>query len=158
MYNTDFIEGDDRYCLYSYTVDSESKNLRITHHHLIKYCIRIDLIAYIKGEASKDQKSISFSDLKDKNVSVNELFKFSTSIDTLERYQMYLMNITTRDNADHIQRFYNCTRPLFGHLCLFKFDIESSSFAHNIWYAIQPPFDPGSSHTSDPVSLNMSAH
>jgi len=107
-------------------------------------------MVYYEDEASNNQKSISFSDLKKNNVSVNELLKYSTSIDTLERYQMYLIDNITNGNIDRLQRFYYCTPPFFGPVCQFKFDREDLSFTQNIALSIWPPFDYGSTHTTDP--------
>ena len=52
----------------------------------------------------------TFDELKQKNISVEQLFDWSASIDLIENYQIYLNNISlTFVN----QTFYNCSLPRF---------------------------------------------
>ena len=59
----------------------------------------------------------TFDELKQKNISVEQLFHWSASIDLIENYQIYLNNISlTFVN----QTFYNCSLPRFGSQCQYE--------------------------------------
>ena len=65
----------------------------------------------------KSISKLTFDELKQKNISVQQLFHWSAPIDLIENYQIYLNNISlTLVN----QTFYNCSLPRFGPQCQYE--------------------------------------
>lgn len=132
MYKTDqqMFEEEDQNCLYHYKYNSiEDSNIQT--HHLYSYCIRNNNVsAYNLREMWNINSSpISFSELRAYKITSHQLFLWSAPIDLIENYQIYLINSSETAFTLGSQRFYNCTWPLFGSFCQFKFDILHRSFA-----------------------------
>ena len=56
-------------------------------------------------------KTNHIDQLAEKNITAEELYQWSASIDLIEQYQLYLND----------QTFYNCTLPYFGSQCQYVF-------------------------------------
>jgi len=137
MYNTDeqiYTDVDGSYCIYYYTyfiLDSEY----YPQHHLYTYCIRSS--RYLKVGSIGIQSFMTFNELRQKNIASYDLVSWSAPIDIIERYEMYLKNISTGNDS---QRFYNCTWPLFGPVCQFRFSIQHNLLPHLIQNSMRLPF------------------
>ena len=60
---------------------------------------------------------LTFIQLKTRNITTEQLYSWSTPIDLIEDYQIYLnTNVTSLSN----KRFYNCTLPKFGLHCQYE--------------------------------------
>jgi hypothetical protein len=121
MYNTD--HGRDGYCLLYY-VDSDDSDLFPLRpgHQIIPYCLRSSeesiSIASLSSSAII-HSTISFAELREKNISSELLILWSAPIDQAESYQIFLYNASNSSSeADSL--FYNCTFPWFGPFCRFE--------------------------------------
>jgi len=66
----------------------------------------------------KTISKFSFDQLKQKNITVQQLFHWSAPIDLIENYQIYLNNISSLTFVN--QTFYNCSLPKFGPQCQYE--------------------------------------
>ncbi|CAF0930165.1 unnamed protein product [Adineta steineri] len=115
-------------CLYHATasIDNNKKPYQI-----IRYCLS-EWASEWKIENSRDE-NFTFSELRNRNITGQQLYLWSAPLDLIERYQFYLnqpLNSTKTDIETEL--FYNCTFPWFGPVCQYMFDqYESnhSSFA-----------------------------
>ena len=140
MYYTDtnmFNAMGDGYCLYyhsSILVHTEYS----VQHHLYPYCFRSP--DDLEIESNSVHSSITFSQLRERRITAEQLYLWSAPMDVIERYQMYLINTSVDNSTTDSQRFYNCTWPLFGPGCQFYFNIKHSSFQELLLNAMRLPF------------------
>ncbi|UJR29703.1 hypothetical protein I4U23_017251 [Adineta vaga] len=65
----------------------------------------------------------TFAELKEQNITSEQLYYWSAPIDIIERYQFYLNQLSiTNSHFLGKEIFYNCTLPWFGPLCQYQFD------------------------------------
>ena len=110
-------------CIYAYLVDGgkETGKRYIANSHLIPYCRRLDdgeedeKVSYLAG--GNVEKVISFKELKDQNISSEQLLQWFAPIDLAEKYQM---------NFTNSEKFYNCSSSWFGSRCQYRFVFDSS--------------------------------
>lgn len=127
LYNTNPVSETNLYydCLYYNAFDNI-----VTHnivdvskifHQVIPYCIRpLNKIKEPEAEIiSNIYSNFTFEDLKDHNVTVQDLLLWSASIDLVERYQNYLDTPTAILASE---KFYNCIFPWFGPYCQYTFN------------------------------------
>jgi len=94
MYNTDNYQNG--YCLSYYVIEKfrpilfdanyESKSC----HQLISYCLRYSNEDDLRINDITDEFGLNFSELKEKNLTIDQLLSQSVSIDFAEHYQMFL--------------------------------------------------------------------
>ncbi|CAF1500164.1 unnamed protein product [Adineta ricciae] len=60
------------------------------------------------------------------NITSNDLYLWSTSIDTIEQYEIYL---ETKDFSLSKWTFYNCTLPRFGSKCQYEFSFYHENYS-----------------------------
>jgi hypothetical protein len=109
-------------CLYAYFIDAgkETGKRYIQNYHLIPYCQRPeseeqnDIIYPIHENIAK---TINFKELKEQNITSEQLLKWYSPIDIAEKYEM---------NLNDSDIFHNCSSPWFGSLCQYKFDYNLS--------------------------------
>ena len=65
--------------------------------------------------------NITFAQLRHKNITSELLLSWSASVDTAEKYQIYLDNYSLLSPENEIV-FHNCTPPWFGPFCRFAID------------------------------------
>jgi len=93
--------------------DSAEKKLDVEN---LFYCLS-ESPSQFHINIDKSISKLTFDELKQKNISVQQLFHWSASIDLIENYQIYLNNISlTFVN----QTFYNCSLPRFGPECQYE--------------------------------------
>ena len=65
-----------------------------------------------------------FAELSKQNITSEDLYRWSASIDLIEDYQLYLnQQLTTSTDLSLAETvFYNCTLPRFGPLCQYEFE------------------------------------
>lgn len=66
------------------------------------------------------------------NISSEQLYRWSTPIDLIERYEFFLNNSITMDDIEKDVYYYNCSYPWFGPMCEYTFDqheADNLSFA-----------------------------
>lgn len=129
MYKTSesksFFDIPDHDCLYYLTLDQpipSSHNSLITPVSIVKsiqiidYCRRVPMNLSYPMHSST---AFTFQQLKQMNLSSNDLYKWSAPIDVIEDYQFYIdTNLNT--SSSHI--FYNCSKPWFGPRCQYTFN------------------------------------
>jgi len=69
------------------------------------------------NENNIDQK-MTFGELSKQNITSQQLYLWSTPIDLIEQYQLYLNQLQNSKNTTMAKEiFYNCTLPYFGDKC-----------------------------------------
>jgi hypothetical protein len=88
LYNTNVpYNGDDKDCLYSFTLNSA-----INEWQLVPYCIRHNVSSSDDGDdRCYGDDDYTFDQLKLKNVDSHHLYKWNAPIDTINDYQKYLV-------------------------------------------------------------------
>lgn len=91
---------------------------------IIPYCIRPEpdedlTLTFLNVNSA----SYTFSELRLKQITSEQLVEWSASIDLVENYEMYLRN---SNELSANETFHNCSRPWFGQFCQFKFDEDRS--------------------------------
>jgi hypothetical protein len=110
-------------CLHAYLIDAgkEKGKHYIRNVHLIPYCRRPDdneeqdEVLYTVGENIAE--TITFKELKKRNVTSDQLLKWFAPIDVAEKYEM---------NINDSDVFHNCSLLWFGSLCQYKFSYDIS--------------------------------
>ena len=102
-----------------------STKKEMTSHEVISYCLSESSSQWHLKENNVDQK-FTFVQLHQQQVTSEQLYFWSASIDVIERYQLYLNQLKTDypSRSMSSQLFYNCTWPRFGSFCQYSFDIE----------------------------------
>jgi len=95
------------------------------------FCLS-DLPSTLKIEPSNSIKTFTFQQLKIQNITSEDLYFWSTPIDIIEQYQLYL-NTNNTVLAERI--FYKCILPRFGPQCQYQlmfYDSQLSSLYENL--------------------------
>ena len=127
LHNTDEIFDDnslDFDCLY-YRVSNEKlayQELSNVINDLIPYCFRpinnYEKIFFQNLFLNTFDQKLTFEELRFYNISAEELLFWSSPIDLVEKYELYLNKI---DLSLSNEFFYNCTKPWFGLQCQYSF-------------------------------------
>ena len=71
--------------------------------------------------------SFSFETLRKLNVTPEEMLRWSSPIDQVEKYSIFLLD----SQRFALETFFNCSSPWFGHRCEYSFDLgENLSFSN----------------------------
>ncbi|CAF2931593.1 unnamed protein product [Rotaria sp. Silwood2] len=102
-------------------VPASVKNAKITRE-IISYCIT-ELLSEFHLTGNDLFPKFTFLELSKQNITSQQLYNWSASIDLVERYQFYLNQLSTTSNEKSLetQIFYNCTLPRFGSMCQYEF-------------------------------------
>ena len=95
------------------------------------FCLT-DLPSTLKIEPSNSIKTYTFQQLKKQNITSEHLYLWSTPIDIIEQYQLYL---NTNNTSLAKKLFYKCILPRFGPQCQYQlmfYDSQLSSLYENI--------------------------
>ncbi|CAF4180847.1 unnamed protein product, partial [Adineta steineri] len=71
-------------------------------------------------------QTFSFAKLAIMNITSEDLYFWSTPIDIIEQYQIYLL---LNDSSLAEQIFYNCTLPRFGSMCQYEFYYHHENYS-----------------------------
>ncbi|CAF1048431.1 unnamed protein product, partial [Didymodactylos carnosus] len=136
LYNTDLTENGDYYdCLYTYS------NIQVTSKHtntnkgwsLLPYCFRLSDENEIEFEKKKCYGyPFTFLELKQKNVTSDDLYEWNSPIDVIDQYQKYIDNDLLDENST---TYCNCSSLFsFGSRCQYSFRYSSieNGFEHEI--------------------------
>jgi hypothetical protein len=108
-------------CLYAYLIDSgkETGSRYIRNYHLIPYCRRPDINEEQRqlthGIKQNIAETITFDELKKRDVTSEQLLTWFAPIDVAERYEM---------KNSGLDVFHNCSLPWFGSMCQYKFSYD----------------------------------
>ena len=97
-------------------------------YQIVSYCMS-EWPSKWKIQKSKLDQSFTFADLAKRNITSEQLYLWSAPIDVIERYQVYLNQISTSNSSLSSELFYNCTSPRFGPLC--QYSIEAYTSDHS---------------------------
>ncbi|CAF2974159.1 unnamed protein product, partial [Rotaria sp. Silwood2] len=131
-------------CLYYFVphdnIESKSQDSQLHHRELIPYCIPVDdeLATYIPKFTQG--RPITFDDLRRKNVTSELLYSWSTSVDLVEDYEIYLKNGTIIKDSS-ATTFYNCSPSWFGQRCQYTFNEYLSFVQPTFTYVVTQVFD-----------------
>ncbi|CAF2726603.1 unnamed protein product [Rotaria sp. Silwood2] len=90
------------------------------NREIISYCMN-DLSSKFHIKNNDIFSNFTFVDLLKQNITSQQLYLWSASIDLVERYQFYLNQLSTlNDKSLETQIFYNCTLPRFGSMCQYE--------------------------------------
>ena len=95
------------------------------------FCLS-DLPSTLKIEPSNSIETFTFQQLKKQNITSEHLYLWSTPIDIIEQYQLYL---NTNSTSLAKKLFYKCILPRFGPQCQYQlmfYDSQLSSLYENI--------------------------
>lgn len=90
-------------------------------NELIPYCFRSTMVikTLFQNFSNIDDQKFTFEELCMYNISIQELLLWSTPIDIVEKYQLYLNDLNSSLSNEVI---YNCTKPWFGLHCQYSFE------------------------------------
>jgi len=116
FYYTDWINENDHVFFHDCIRIVHSNELSKTEWQHIFYCLS-EFPSKIKLIIDEKLPYLTFIQLKTRNITTEQLYSWSTPIDLIEDYQIYLnTNVTSLSN----KRFYNCTLPKFGLHCQYE--------------------------------------
>jgi hypothetical protein len=96
---------------------------------IMSYCMSEWISKFDIKENDIDQK-FTFDELSKRNVTIEELFHWSATIDTIENYQFYLNEIKHSNKPLATNGiYYNCTLPYFGDKCQYIFNDYKSYYS-----------------------------
>lgn len=103
LYKTNVSDNYDyKDCLYSFTIDYEQNEWQ-----LIPYCIRHNIKRPIDHMQSCNVgEKCTFKELKSKNITCHDLYKWNVPIDTINDYQKYFIQ---NDLLLSNHYFFNCS-------------------------------------------------
>ena len=111
----------DNFCSDPYTIQLKS------------YCFRPveDLHSLLISDFQPTRNlTITFHQLRQKNITSRMLLSWSASIEIAEQYEIFLHTYSI-SSTEHAVTFHNCTPPWFGPFCRFSFDyLPARSLRH----------------------------
>jgi len=121
--NTSIVQ--QQHCLYAGTNQPFELLDRLkSHFSLVAYCLSEPL-----SEFNIDNidffTNFTFVELRKMNITSEDLYLWSASIDLIENYQYYL---NKNDSVLSTNIFYNCTWPRFGPQCQYELDNHNHDF------------------------------
>ena len=121
LYYTDFVNQNidifDHDCLRLFSINLvNSGNIQ-----MMSFCLSENLSVFDVDD-DKEMSKYTFSQLFKKNITAEQLYFWSASIDTVEHFQDYL---NTKNTSLAKETFYNCTSGRFGHRCQYQLLIDT---------------------------------
>jgi len=112
-------------CLYV-AVSIEKSN---DPHQIISYCMS-ESATKLNIQNNDFNQIYTFTELYKQQISSQQLYLWSTAIDIIERYQLFLNQLPNSMNTSiATELFYNCTLPRFGPMCQYEFDNYKSNYS-----------------------------
>ena len=94
--------------------------IQLSGYQIISYCLGEIPSKFLVKNKDFFPK-FTFLELSQQNISSQQLYLWSTPIDLVEYYQLYLNQLSTADNSFLAEKvFYNCTWPRFGPMCQYE--------------------------------------
>ncbi|CAF1132501.1 unnamed protein product, partial [Adineta ricciae] len=124
-----YLYGDD--CLDFYAADYTRPDIIARkqarqEHQVIPYCRRNHFIANDQMIIpAKEITSWRFDELNKRNISSQQLYKWSAHLDLVESYQAFRENRTDNEIDEAQTIFYNCSlKQKFGRYCQYSLDVQ----------------------------------
>ena len=113
-------------CLY-YDASEES-----SFREIIPFCMS-ELSSKFQVEDNNGSPMFTFAELNQKNVTSEQLYRWSAPVDTCEQYQLYLELLDTGRVLPGMetQLFYNCSSFEFGPQCQYRLNAYTDDFSLN---------------------------
>ncbi|CAF1346190.1 unnamed protein product [Adineta ricciae] len=121
LYNTDEINnnGIDALQYNCLRTDFDSVTIQtISTFEMLSFCMNEET-SRVYVEPNISLSHYTFAELSKLNVTGEQLFYWSTPIDVIEHYELYLIS---NNETMGKEIYYNCTLPKFGPLCQYEFD------------------------------------
>jgi hypothetical protein len=144
-----FLQLSQSYVQLYHTEDSSSLEFYDCIHYKndsnVKYCRRPGKVIELKRQhyqtCSPGSKNITYADLQQLNISVNEVLQWSSSIEKADEYAAYLFNNSFFYDAEN-KFLCNCSDPsVFGKFCEYELFFHSQSFHNTITTQFEMKFD-----------------
>ena len=103
-------------------------------HQIIPHCLRL-LTEDFYDDGSMISSKYTFEELREKNISSQQLLSWSAAIELVEEYEIFLNNPSNISFSNE-SVFYNCTSSWFGPFCRFTFDFSSNMSLHKMILSI----------------------
>ena len=98
------------------------------NRQIISFCLS-ERPSTFKIEEIGSFPNFTFASMAKDNITSQQLYLWSASVDVAERYQWYLNQISTStDLSSGEETFYNCTLPRFGPFCQYEFFYHQPEF------------------------------
>ncbi len=119
-------------CLYYYAINNI---VRYTHpieniREIVPYCIRpAQYNENIFEELSDSDHSWTFDELRQHEITSQQLYQWSAPVDLVELYEIYLLsnhNLSNESSMISNKKFCNCSLPRFGQVCEYEFDWKNA--------------------------------
>ena len=81
---------------------------------------------------NRSNRNLTFEELRQENITSNELLIWSASIDLVEEYEFYLNELNPSMSLFGNEVFYNCTKPWFGVRCEYSFEFDEDLSINDI--------------------------
>ena len=110
---------------------------------VLSFCLTHSMSEWNIQSNSANTK-FTFDQLRKRNVTSQQLYQWSASIDLIEQYQLFL---TTHESSMSNNIFYNCTPHRFGSLCQYEFiylPFENDTLAESIFEFYRKRYEPTS--------------
>ncbi|CAF3089752.1 unnamed protein product [Rotaria sp. Silwood2] len=131
IYYTDWINENESSTVLQHDCLRVSTHLKdgVWNREIISFCMN-DLPSKFHIENNNGIfPKFTFAELSKQNITSQQLYIWSAPINTVERYQFYLNQISTSyDKSLETQIFFNCTLPRFGSMCQYEL-----LFYHHNW-------------------------
>ncbi|CAF5022495.1 unnamed protein product, partial [Rotaria sp. Silwood1] len=119
--NNDVLQHD---CLRIDVLNEEGNVSR----EIIVYCMS-ELPLKFHIEENDFFPKFTFDQLSKQNITSQQLYLWSTPIDIIEDYQLYLNQLSISNDLVLSKKiFYNCTLPRFGSMCQYEIDYYHSNY------------------------------
>ena len=105
-------------CLFVNHWENEEENI----YEITSYCLSEWPSEWNIRQNALDQR-FSFAELFARNITSDDLYRWSAPLDIVENYEMFIFNDTSRSDME----FINCTGEWFGPKCQYSFDLDNSS-------------------------------
>ncbi|CAF0903897.1 unnamed protein product [Adineta steineri] len=122
FYDTDPFGFD---CLHYFSFESSFSGI-------VKYCIRPNNdknLTKVIHFINISDEYFTFNELYHRNITSDEILRWSSSIDVAEQYQYYLDRPYQSNLSNEI--FFNCTSPWFGSRCQYSLEINEDILVQN---------------------------
>ena len=111
---------------------------------ILSFCLTNDSLSKWPIQINPLDQNFTFADLRKQNVTSEQLYRWSASIDLIEQYQFYLIY---NQSSMSTNLFYNCSKPRFGSQCQYEFlylPLENSTLEETIRYLYKIEYKPTS--------------
>ncbi len=108
-------------CLYNAALKNSADKSR----QIISYCLN-EWPSRWNIKTNNRDRHFTFAELREQNITSQQLYLWSAPIDLIEHYQNFLNQPAISNDTMATSPFYNCSLPWFGPSCEYTFDQDAS--------------------------------